>query len=168
MSPNRRNRSPSAWSRCAARPTPTTTSAAPATASARPRGRAQGRLPARAVPHPVLLPDRGPADVRPRRADPRPDDRGARRRRAGDADGRRRLALRAPGGRASTTTRRSSSTPTARSRGIYRKMHIPDDPLYYEKFYFTPGDLGFQAFDTRSPASARWSAGTSGIPRPPA
>jgi N-carbamoylputrescine amidase len=31
---------------------------------------------------------------------------------------------------------------------IYRKMHIPDDPLYYEKFYFTPGDLGFQAVDT--------------------
>ena len=31
-------------------------------------------------------------------------------------------------------------------RGIYRKMHIPDDPLYYEKFYFTPGDLGFKAF----------------------
>jgi N-carbamoylputrescine amidase len=33
--------------------------------------------------------------------------------------------------------------------GIYRKMHIPDDPGYYEKFYFTPGDLGFRAFDTR-------------------
>jgi N-carbamoylputrescine amidase len=32
--------------------------------------------------------------------------------------------------------------------GIYRKMHIPDDPLYYEKFYFTPGDLGFKAFET--------------------
>ena len=32
--------------------------------------------------------------------------------------------------------------------GIYRKMHIPDDPSYYEKFYFTPGDLGFKAFDT--------------------
>ena len=32
--------------------------------------------------------------------------------------------------------------------GIYRKMHIPDDPLYYEKFYFPPGDLGFKAFDT--------------------
>jgi N-carbamoylputrescine amidase len=32
--------------------------------------------------------------------------------------------------------------------GIYRKMHIPDDPLYYEKFYFTPGDLGFKVFDT--------------------
>ncbi|MEX0599413.1 MAG: carbon-nitrogen hydrolase [Rhodothermales bacterium] len=31
--------------------------------------------------------------------------------------------------------------------GRYRKMHIPDDPLFYEKFYFTPGDLGFQAFD---------------------
>jgi N-carbamoylputrescine amidase len=33
--------------------------------------------------------------------------------------------------------------------GIYRKMHIPDDPLYYEKFYFTPGDLGFRAWTTR-------------------
>jgi N-carbamoylputrescine amidase len=32
--------------------------------------------------------------------------------------------------------------------GKYRKMHIPDDPLYYEKFYFTPGDLGFKAFET--------------------
>jgi len=33
--------------------------------------------------------------------------------------------------------------------GRYRKMHIPDDPLYYEKFYFTPGDLGFRAWQTR-------------------
>ena len=33
--------------------------------------------------------------------------------------------------------------------GRYRKMHIPDDPLFYEKFYFAPGDLGFQAWDTR-------------------
>lgn len=32
--------------------------------------------------------------------------------------------------------------------GKYRKMHIPDDPRYYEKFYFTPGDLGFQSFST--------------------
>jgi N-carbamoylputrescine amidase len=32
--------------------------------------------------------------------------------------------------------------------GKYRKMHIPDDPLYHEKFYFTPGDLGFQAWET--------------------
>jgi N-carbamoylputrescine amidase len=35
-------------------------------------------------------------------------------------------------------------------RGLYRKMHIPDDPAFYEKFYFTPGDLGFRAFDTHA------------------
>jgi len=39
--------------------------------------------------------------------------------------------------------------------GKYRKMHIPDDPRYYEKFYFTPGDLGFLRFDT--------SAGSLGV-----
>ncbi len=33
--------------------------------------------------------------------------------------------------------------------GVYRKMHIPDDPLYFEKYYFTPGDLGYKAFDTQ-------------------
>lgn len=33
--------------------------------------------------------------------------------------------------------------------GIYRKMHIPDDPLFYEKFYFTPGDIGFRAWQTK-------------------
>jgi N-carbamoylputrescine amidase len=33
--------------------------------------------------------------------------------------------------------------------GLYRKMHIPDDPAFYEKFYFAPGDLGFQAFNTK-------------------
>src|SRR5258706_1266864 len=33
--------------------------------------------------------------------------------------------------------------------GLYRKMHIPDDPLFYEKFYFTPGDLGFRSWQTR-------------------
>lgn len=33
--------------------------------------------------------------------------------------------------------------------GIYRKMHIPDDPLFYEKFYFTPGDTGFRAWQTK-------------------
>jgi N-carbamoylputrescine amidase len=33
--------------------------------------------------------------------------------------------------------------------GIYRKMHIPDDPLYYEKFYFTPGDTGFRSWQTK-------------------
>ncbi len=36
-----------------------------------------------------------------------------------------------------------------RVAGLYRKMHIPDDPAYYEKFYFAPGDLGFRVFDTR-------------------
>jgi N-carbamoylputrescine amidase len=35
-----------------------------------------------------------------------------------------------------------------RVTGVYRKMHIPDDPAYYEKFYFTPGDLGFRSFET--------------------
>ena len=39
--------------------------------------------------------------------------------------------------------------------GTYRKMHIPDDPAYYEKFYFTPGDLGFQPIQT--------SVGTLGV-----
>ncbi len=34
--------------------------------------------------------------------------------------------------------------------GSYRKMHIPDDPRFYEKFYFTPGDLGFRTFDTQA------------------
>jgi len=34
-------------------------------------------------------------------------------------------------------------------RGIYRKMHVPDDPAFYEKYYFAPGDLGFRAFDLR-------------------
>lgn len=37
---------------------------------------------------------------------------------------------------------------TGEISGVYRKMHIPDDPAYYEKFYFTPGDLGFKTFDT--------------------
>lgn len=38
--------------------------------------------------------------------------------------------------------------PDGNVNGLYRKMHIPDDPGYYEKFYFTPGDLGFKTFDT--------------------
>jgi N-carbamoylputrescine amidase len=37
---------------------------------------------------------------------------------------------------------------TGEMNGLYRKMHIPDDPSYYEKYYFTPGDLGFKAFET--------------------
>src|ERR1051325_4520855 len=56
--------------------------------------------------------------------------------------------------------------------GKYRKMHIPDDPLYYEKFYFTPGDLGFRSFPTRHAtigtlAGPRWPAPrSSSTPRP--
>ncbi|MBI5178223.1 MAG: carbon-nitrogen hydrolase [Nitrospinae bacterium] len=38
--------------------------------------------------------------------------------------------------------------PDGKLAGMYRKMHIPDDPSYYEKYYFTPGDLGYRAFDT--------------------
>jgi N-carbamoylputrescine amidase len=38
--------------------------------------------------------------------------------------------------------------PGGESLGLYRKMHIPDDPLFYEKYYFTPGDLGFKTFET--------------------
>ena len=48
--------------------------------------------------------------------------------------------------------------------GLYRKMHIPHDPLFFEKYYFRPGDLGFKVFDTRSARSARSSAGISGFP----
>jgi N-carbamoylputrescine amidase len=38
--------------------------------------------------------------------------------------------------------------PDGEQLGVYRKMHIPDDPLFYEKYYFTPGDMGFRAFET--------------------
>ena len=56
--------------------------------------------------------------------------------------------------------------PMARCSGIYRKMHIPDDPLYYEKYYFTPGRPGFPLLrHALSRAWRRWCAGTSGIPR---
>ena len=48
---------------------------------------------------------------------------------------------------ASTTTPRRSTTRSGELLGLYRKMHIPDDPLFLEKFYFTPGDLGFKVFD---------------------
>src|ERR1700674_3059771 len=52
--------------------------------------------------------------------------------------------------------------------GIYRKMHIPDYPLYYEKFYFTPGNLGFKAFDTsvgQVGALICWDQGYPEVPR---
>ena len=76
---------------------------------------------------------------------PRPCGRAARE--AGVGRGRPIFERRAPG--VYHNTRGRSSTPTARSPGLYRKMHIPDDPLFYEKFYFTPGDLGFRAFDAQ-------------------
>ena len=47
--------------------------------------------------------------------------------------------------------------------GIYRKMHIPDDPGYSEKFYFTPGDLGFHPIRPVWANWGYWCAGTSGI-----
>jgi N-carbamoylputrescine amidase len=49
--------------------------------------------------------------------------------------------------------------------GTYRKMHIPDDPGYYEKFYFTPGDLGYQTYRTRYATIGTPSAGISGFLR---
>jgi len=56
---------------------------------------------------------------------------------------------RAPGVYHNTAAILDSTSETADNiSGIYRKMHIPDDPLYYEKFYFTPGDLGFRSFAT--------------------
>ena len=50
-------------------------------------------------------------------------------------------------------------------RGIYRKMHIPDDPLYFEKFYFTPGDLGFRAFDLNLPPGTAGAPGENPAPQ---
>jgi len=49
--------------------------------------------------------------------------------------------------------------------GVYRKMHVPDDPLYHEKYYFTLGDLGFQAVDTSAGRVGTLVCWTSGIPR---
>ena len=49
--------------------------------------------------------------------------------------------------------------------GIYRKMHIPQDPGFEEKFYFIPGDLGFTPIDTSSASWVSWCAGTSGTPK---
>ena len=110
--------------------------------------RRPGRLPARAVSHPVLLPDRGRRAVRPGRADPRPDHRGAVRRwhvRPGWSWSARSSSAATPGIYHNTAVVIDAD---GTLRGRYRKMHIPDDPLYYEKYYFTPGDLGFQAFET--------------------
>ena len=47
--------------------------------------------------------------------------------------------------------------------GKYRKMHIPDDPAYYEKFYFTPGDLGYKVFKTKYATFGVLISGINGI-----
>ena len=99
---------------------------------------------------PLLLPDGGRRALRARRADPRPDDAsalGERREEHGIVD--RRQPLRAARRRPLPQHRGRARRRRPPSSGIYRKMHIPDDPRFYEKFYFTPGDLGFRAFDTR-------------------
>src|SRR6195952_5949700 len=51
--------------------------------------------------------------------------------------------------------------------GKYRKMHIPDDPAFYEKFYFTPGDSGYKVFKTKYASIGVLSVGINGIPRRP-
>ena len=49
--------------------------------------------------------------------------------------------------------------------GKYRKMHIPDDPAFYEKFYFTPGDLGYKTFQTKYAKIGVLISGTNGTPK---
>ena len=92
---------------------------------------------------------RGPPLLRLAESIPGPEHRRARE--AGESIGAvvDRLPLRAGTRRGSITTRPPSSTPTGSILGLYRKMHIPDDPLYYEKFYFTPGDTASVRGQTR-------------------
>ena len=80
---------------------------------------------------------------------PGPTTRGARQDRPGAEGGDRRLALREARATGSITTPRSCSTPTDGSPGSTARCTSPTIPLYYEKFYFTPGDLGFRSFATR-------------------
>ncbi len=118
---------------------------------AHPRGRAAGRqhrLPAGTLPRAVFLPARRSSPLRSGRADSRTLDGDALRELAREL----RVAIvaslferRAPGLYHNTAVTLDADGAIA---GVYRKMHIPDDPLYYEKYYFTPGDLGFQAVDT--------------------
>ena len=112
-------------------------------------GRSPGRpggVSARALPVAVFLPARGRRAVRPGRDRARPQHRG-------DVGGgpQAKVAVvvpiferRAPGLYHNSAV---IIDETGDVRGLYRKMHIPDDPAFYEKFYFTPGDLGFRNFD---------------------
>ena len=128
-------------------------------------GRAD-RLPAGALPLAVLLPARRRAALRSGRAHPRadaPSSSGGSPRKPASSSWRRSSSGARPGVYHNTAVVIDADGTLA---GLYRKMHIPDDPLYYEKYYFTPGDLGFRAFDTALRArSARSSAGTSGTRR---
>jgi len=78
----------------------------------------------------------------------RPFHRSLRPARARAGHRHRGIALRAPRRRPVSQHRRRLDADGS-LLGIYRKMHIPDDPLYYEKFYFAPGESGFPNFDTR-------------------
>jgi N-carbamoylputrescine amidase len=119
-----------------------------------PRGcprRRPDRLPAGAVSLPVFLPARGPRPLRPGRVDSRPS---TERLAAIVRDEKITLIAslferRAAGLYHNTAAVLDHASPAPdHIAGIYRKMHIPDDPLYYEKFYFAPGDLGFRAIPT--------------------
>ena len=110
--------------------------------------RRRDHLPARALSDAVFLPARRHRTLRSRGVDSRTGDQAPWRCRTRVEGDHHRVAVRATRRRAFITTRQPSSTTGGKLAGIYRKMHIPDDPLYYEKFYFTPGDLGFKAFET--------------------
>ena len=87
--------------------------------------------------------------VRPRRDRSRADH--GELREAGARAGRRDrgFGFRAPHGGRVSQHGRGDRCRRRRCSGLYRKMHIPDDPRFYEKYYFTPGDLGFRCFDTQ-------------------
>ena len=96
----------------------------------------------------VFLPARERLRVRPCRSDSRPEHRSAWanwRSSTAWCWSARCSSVAAP---ACTTTRPSCFDSDGSIAGKYRKMHIPDDPGFYEKFYFTPGDLGFDPIDT--------------------
>ncbi len=141
----------------------------PRSQSRRDRGRpARGRRRRRATgaaagtaQRTVLLPARKRRRVRPRGADSRPQHAAHRRARRGAAAGRRRLLFE----RRTAGLYHNTAVVFDRSRAIagkYRKMHIPDDPAFYEKFYFTRATSVSNRSTPRSAGSACWSAGTSG------
>ena len=112
-------------------------------------GRGRSRLPAGAVHRPVFLPERRPSHglTRPSRfPGPTSEALAAAAKKHGVVVVGSLFERRAPGLYHNTAVVFDADGSQA---GIYRKMHIPDDPLYYEKFYFTPGDLGFRSFPTK-------------------